>query len=178
MQSKARLKFVIVMHVLLFFVMLIKLSDDLLDRMDIFILELQELYIPKPRLWEWVWAGSVVSAWTGLKSIKKNNVSLMKIYAFLIGSFSFLPIFYELIYWFPDFKDFASGGGEAGTSSPVNPAAAVDEEPLRVIEKWRGYPIGFIWYPFLVIALQVHLFQLYFASVLIRVWSSRTRKTE
>lgn len=177
MQSKARLKFVIVMHVLLFFVMLIKLSDDILDRMDIFILELQELYIPKPRLWEWVWAGSVLSAWTGLKSIKKNNVPLMKIYAFLIGSFSFLPVFYELIYWFPDFKDYAVRGDPV-ISNQLNPGGGGEEVPERVIEKWRGYPIGFIWYPFLVIALQVHLFQLYFASVLIRVWSSRTRKTE
>lgn len=164
------------MHILLFVVMLVKLSEDILDRMDIFILELQELYIPKPRLWEWVWAASVVSAWTGFKSIRKNNVSLMKVYAFLIGSLSFLPIFYELIYWFSDFRDFASRGDASPNNSNAGEEGPLVPEP--VVEKWRGYPVGFLWYPFLVVAIQVHLFQLYFASVLIRVWSSRTRKTE
>lgn len=166
-----------VMHVLLFVVLLIKLSEDILDRMDIFILELQELYIPKPRAWEWVWAGSVLSVWTGMKSIRKNNVSLMKIYAFLIGSFSFLPIFYELIYWFSDFREYATRD-DGVNSNVAGEDGAAPLVPERVVEKWRGFPVGFLWYPFLVVAIQVHLFQLYFASVLIRAWSSRTRKTD
>ena len=173
-QAKGRLKFVTVMHVMLFVVMLLKLSDDLLDRMDIFVLALQELYIPKPRLWEWVWAASVLSTWVGLKSLKKNNVTLLKIFAFLIGSFSFLPIFYYLVYWFSDFKDFASRSSSSSDAGPLGPEEATNQ----AVEKWRGYPVGLIWYPFLVVALQVHLLQLYFASVLIRVWSSRSRKSD
>ena len=45
--SKARLKACLFFHVLLFFLMLAKLSADIFDRLDIFILELEELEIPK-----------------------------------------------------------------------------------------------------------------------------------
>ena len=48
--NKSRLKFCIFFHYLLFFVMLGKLSADILDKLDIFILEIEELRVPKP-LW-------------------------------------------------------------------------------------------------------------------------------
>lgn len=48
--NKSRLKICIFFHYLLFFVMLAKLSADILDKLDIFILEIEELRVPKP-LW-------------------------------------------------------------------------------------------------------------------------------
>lgn len=48
-QNKSRLKYCIFFHYLLFFAMLAKLSADILDRLDIFILEIEELQIPKVR---------------------------------------------------------------------------------------------------------------------------------
>jgi hypothetical protein len=48
--NKSRLKFCIFCHCALFLVMLAKLSADILDRLDIFILEIEELRVPKP-LW-------------------------------------------------------------------------------------------------------------------------------
>lgn len=48
--NKSRLKFCIFFHYLLFFVLLGKLSADILDKLDIFILEIEELRVPKP-LW-------------------------------------------------------------------------------------------------------------------------------
>lgn len=48
--NKSRLKFCIFFHYLMFFVMLGKLSADILDKLDIFILEIEELRVPKP-LW-------------------------------------------------------------------------------------------------------------------------------
>lgn len=44
--NKSRLKYCIFFHYLLFFAMLAKLSADILDRLDIFILEIEELEIP------------------------------------------------------------------------------------------------------------------------------------
>ena len=46
-QSKSRLKACLFFHILLFFLMLAKLSADIFDRLDIFILEIEELEIPK-----------------------------------------------------------------------------------------------------------------------------------
>lgn len=46
-QNKSRLKFCIFYHFLLFCVMMAKLSADILDRLDIFVLEIEELEIPK-----------------------------------------------------------------------------------------------------------------------------------
>ena len=46
-QSKSRLKYCLFFHILLFFMMAAKLLPDVLDRLDIFILEIEELEVPK-----------------------------------------------------------------------------------------------------------------------------------
>ena len=66
-------------HGLLAVVLLAKVSEDILDRLDIFILSLQELYVPKPLLWEWCWLASVPVAALGLTAIRKNNAGTMKV---------------------------------------------------------------------------------------------------
>lgn len=48
--SKSRLKVCLFFHILLFFLLLAKLSADIFDRLDIFILEIEELEIPKVAL--------------------------------------------------------------------------------------------------------------------------------
>ena len=46
-QNKSRLKSSIIIHFLLFVVMVLKLLPEILDKLDIFILEIEELLIPK-----------------------------------------------------------------------------------------------------------------------------------
>lgn len=46
-QNKSRLKYCILFHYLLFFLMVAKLCPDVLDRLDVFVLEIEELEIPK-----------------------------------------------------------------------------------------------------------------------------------
>lgn len=139
--------------------MLIKLLDDILDRLDIFILQLQELYIPKPRLWEWIWAASILSAWTGLKAIRRNNIYSMKVYLTMVSLFSLCPVIFALAYYFNDFWAF------------VNIHSLTKE-----MEVWQGYPVALIWYSFLVVALQVHFFQLFFAYTLVKAWTLKSRR--
>ena len=45
--NKNRLKWAISVHFYLVFLMLTKLSSDVLDKLDIFVLELEELFVPK-----------------------------------------------------------------------------------------------------------------------------------
>lgn len=141
--------------------MLIKLSEDILDRLDIFVLELQEMYIPKPRVWEWMWSVSVFSSWFGIKAVRKNNVTHMKVYATLISCLSLCPIIYCIGYYMPDFWTFLN---ERSTDN--------------VSEVWRETPLCLPWTLFGFVALQIHLFQLYFSVSLIRAWSTKTRKQE
>ena len=54
-QDKARLKWAIFSHYLLLFVMILKLTPEVLDRLDVFVLEVEELFVPAPLLWEWLW---------------------------------------------------------------------------------------------------------------------------
>lgn len=65
--NKSRLKYCIFFHYLLFFAMLGKLSSDILDRLDIFILEIEELRIPQVRWWKikifiHLWEHTLISA--------------------------------------------------------------------------------------------------------------------
>lgn len=46
-QNKIRLKYCILFHYLIFFLMVAKLCPDVLDKLDIFVLEIEELEIPK-----------------------------------------------------------------------------------------------------------------------------------
>lgn len=155
---KSRLRFSIFLHFVLFMGMLIKLSEDILDRMDIFILELEELYVPKPLMWEWIWACCILLSFLGLRAASTNRLSIMNYYVGGMIIFGIFPLFFPGIYYFNDIWQYADLKSEAE------------------IEKWQGYPVCVIWYVFILIALQVHVFSLYFAFKLIKMWRAKTRK--
>ncbi|KAJ8950361.1 hypothetical protein NQ314_007896, partial [Rhamnusium bicolor] len=100
--NKSRLKYCIFFHYLLFFAMLAKLSADILDKLDIFILEIEELSIPKPLWWEYIWCISLLLSFFGLDAIKKNKVNPMRNYIMGLALFGFLPLVYAIIYYFSD----------------------------------------------------------------------------
>ncbi|XP_066903149.1 protein jagunal [Halyomorpha halys] len=154
-QNKSRLKYCVFFHYLLFFVMLAKLSADILDRLDIFILEIEELQIPKPLIWEYVWCISLLFTFLGLAAIRRNRIVMMKRYMMGISLFGILPILYATIYYLPDVWTYITTG-------------ETDE-----IELWQEYPYGLLWYGFILQTIQVHLFSLYFANNLITAWRAR-----
>ncbi|CAG9828355.1 unnamed protein product [Diabrotica balteata] len=156
--NKSRLKYCIFFHYLLFFVMLAKLSADILDRLDIFILEIEELDIPKPLWWEYIWCISFPLSFLGLEAIKKNRVSLMRYYRLGVLLFALVPICYAGVYYFFDVWTYLKHEVE---------------EDLENIEWWQGYPYGMLWYAFLIVALQIHLFTLHFSQKLLDAWLAR-----
>ena len=147
------------MHYLLSGLMLAKLSDDILDRFDVFILELQQLYIPKPLLWEWIWTLSVFFNFIARKAMKKNNSSSMKFYLFTLNFTAIFPVFYALIIYFSDFWTYIDS-----------------RDVSKVTHVWNKFPLAVIWYGFLLVALQVHLAQFVFAYKLIKIWSFKKRR--
>ena len=147
------------MQGILFLLLAAKLVDDILDRLEIFVLELQELYIPKPRVWEYVWTVSLIFSLIARLAMNKNSRTLMKVYIAMLISFSFVPVVYAFVVYFHDVKNFY-----------------IHRELKDVSEQWRGYPTGVFWYVFLFIVFQLHLAQLCFASTLMGAWKARSKR--
>ncbi|KAL1449429.1 hypothetical protein WDU94_001936 [Cyamophila willieti] len=158
--NKTRLKYTIFFHYILFFIMLAKLSADILDRLDIFILEIEELLIPKPLLWEYVWCMSLIMSFLALSSIRKNNIATMRKYIYGIITFGYLPILYAVIYYFSDFLTYIT----------LEPDEDIEDKDIQM---WQGYPYALLWYIFIVLAVQVHSFSMYFSNNLIQCWRLR-----
>lgn len=139
--------------------MFAKLMDNILDRLDIFILTLQELYIPKPALWEFVWTFSFLFAVLAKRSMQKNSPNLMKVYVAMLISFSFIPVIYSFIINFNDvYYLFYTG------------------DVKLVTDKWQGFSVSALWYGFLFVALQIHIGELTFSYSLINAWSKKNKK--
>ena len=149
------------MHYLLLGLMLAKLADDILDRFDIFILELQELYIPKPLLWEWIWSFAAFSNLIATKSMRKNSFTMIKIYLFIIVFTAIVPLVYALGYFFSDFWTFLE-----------------TRDLSKLSHVWNNYPLAILWYIFIVVALQIHFAQVCFAFNLLKTWSAKRMKKE
>ncbi|XP_022187021.2 protein jagunal [Nilaparvata lugens] len=160
-QNKSRLKYCIFFHYLLFFAMLAKLSADILDRLDIFILEIEELQVPKPLWWEYIWCISLLLSFLGLSAVRKNRIKTMKRYMYGIIVFGFGPVLFAAVYYFSEFWQYIS-----------------EEEPGD-ITLWQDYPVALLWYAFILLAVQVHSFSLFFARNLVVAWTARgSKKTE
>ncbi|XP_067013288.1 protein jagunal [Anabrus simplex] len=157
-QNKSRLKYCIFFHYLLFFAMLAKLSSDILDRLDIFILEIEELQVPEPLWWEYIWCISLLLSFLGLAAVRKNRMKTMKQYMIGIGLFGFGPILYAAIYYFGEAWEYLT-----------------EDDPEDVF-MWQGYPYALLWYAFIILAIQVHSFSLYFAWNLLVAWKARGTK--
>ncbi|XP_069695953.1 protein jagunal [Periplaneta americana] len=159
--NKSRLKYCIFFHYLLFFAMLAKLSADILDRLDIFILEIEELQVPEPLWWEYIWCISLLLSFLGLSAVRKNRIKTMQRYMLGIIIFGFGPLLYAAVYYFGDAWEYLNEG---------------ETDDIMI---WQGYPYGLLWYAFILLAVQVHLFSLYFAWNLIVAWRARgTKKAE
>jgi len=191
-QNKYRLKWTIFIHHLLFFVMLIKLMPEILDIMDIFILEVEELFVPKPYLWEYVWVLSVPITFFGLSACAKNN--MISIRRFMLGSImvALLPVLIGMamhasqMYTFLFTEDSEIDGegedSEGATKTEEDSAdrsqSGQDDEEESEIFMWQGYPYSVLWYAFFFLALQVHCYELYFANCLMKVWMPTPKKTQ
>lgn len=155
---KSRLRFCIFLHFLLFLVMCTKLSDDVLDRLDIFILELQALYIPKPYTFEYVWTASIIFACMGLNALSRNRLSSLNHYVVGTLVFAVCPLLGAAIYFFSDVSEYAEKKSEAS------------------VEFWQGFPVAVWWYGFILIAIQVHIFSIFFAIKLIKIWRIKMKR--
>lgn len=86
--------------------MLAKLSSDILDRLDIFILEIEELRVPKPLWWEYAWCLSILTSFIALSAAKGNRMRDMKKYMIGLTTLGILPLIYCVFHYLRDFIDY------------------------------------------------------------------------
>lgn len=86
--------------------MLAKLTSDILDRLDIFVLEIEELEVPAPLWWEYIWLASLLTSFLGLSAAKSNKIRDMQKYMIALGLFAVLPLLYCFIYYFGDVWEY------------------------------------------------------------------------
>ncbi|XP_050724197.1 protein jagunal-like isoform X1 [Eriocheir sinensis] len=160
--NKGRLRKCVFSHLLLALLMLIKMVPDILDRLDIFILEIEELEVPQPLKWEYIWLVGSLASFLGLTAIRKNRVMLLQIYFGLVNLLSTVPILLAAMIYFKEFAEYCT-----------------EDEP-QGLQLWQGYPISVLWYSFILVAMQVHIFTLIFAWKLIYAWKNRgaTKKVQ
>lgn len=175
-QNKYRLKWTIFIHLLLVFCMLTKLTPEILDKIDVFILEIEELFVPKPYLWEWIWILSVPVTYFGLSACKRSNIIAIR--RFMLGSIvlSLMPVLIGMAMHAPQMYAFLFSNehdADAETEEPDQP----DEEATEIL-MWQGFPYSVLWYAFFFIALQVHCYELYFANCLMKAWMPQLKKTQ
>ena len=156
--NKSRLKYCIFFHYLLFFVMLAKLSADILDHLDIFILEIEELQVPQPLWWEYIWCASLMSSFLALSAVKRNRIKMLQQYMIGIVLLGYGPLLYAVVYYFKDVWKYLTVG-------------KADE-----VHIWQGLPYGLLWYAFVLLASQVHSFSLFFSWNLLVAWKTRGSK--
>lgn len=88
--------------------MLAKLSADILDRLDIFILEIEELQVPTPLWWEYIWCTSILMSFIGLSATKGNRIKDMQKYVIGLAVTALLPLLYCAIYYSADIIGYLS----------------------------------------------------------------------
>ncbi|XP_053969588.1 protein jagunal [Anastrepha ludens] len=159
--NKSRLRCCIFFHALLSFVMMAKLTSDILDRLDIFVLEIEELEVPTPLWWEYIWLSSLLTSFIGLTAARGNKVREMQKYMIAIVVFGVLPLIYCMAYYFSDVLEYIR----------LDEKTDIDETDIFL---WRGLPYGLLWYAFCLVASQVHGFTLFFAYNCIQAWRARS----
>ncbi|KAF9819617.1 hypothetical protein SFRURICE_005570 [Spodoptera frugiperda] len=190
--NKSRLKYCMFFHHIMFLVMLAKLSADILDKLDIFILEIEDharinlchmehsyssvesmfinsglvkkilIHVFKvPLWWEYIWCLSLLLSFLGLSAIKRNNIKYLRRYMYGITALGFGPLLYCVLYYCGDVWRYLTMDADEDDSSEVD------------IELWQGYPYGLLWYAFVLLASQIHFFQLYFSYNLLKAWRAR-----
>lgn len=146
------------MHFLLFLLMCAKLTQDVLDYFEIFVLEIEQLELPKSRRWEYIWTSCLLFSFVGLSSIRRNRISSMHCYIFGVFFGGMCPILYAAAYYFNELWEY------------------ITTRDTSKLENWQGYPLAVLWYIFIAAAFQVHAFSLYFAEQLIISWKARGTK--
>jgi len=155
--NKGRLKLLMFLHFMLVLLMTFRLSTFFFVMAEMrppsFF---QQLQLPRPQMWEFVWLVTVLPVFFGYVAIRKNRVFLLQQY--LIGTFVFgvLSSLYAIYSHFEDLLEYW--------------------ETKTATEYYKGYPVIVMWYMFLMVAMQLHIAEIYFSYLLLKAWKPEIKK--
>lgn len=112
--------------------------------------------VPKPMLWEYIWLTSIVPAVVGYFSLNKNRLKLLRFYYLGTVVLGLGVVLSTMLFNASDLWDYAK------TKQTTN--------------LYYDFPVIVLWYIYLFIVIQIHAFGVYFARVLIRIWSLEANK--
>lgn len=152
--NKRRLKYAIILNVILLLLMIFRLSTSFFVLLNMrpppF---LQMLRLPRAWLWEYFWLLSAISTSFGIAAIRRNRLVLL--HQYLIGQliFGILPTVFGIFDLLDDLVRFF--------------------ETHETSKTVFGMPVIVLWNMFLAVSLQVQGFALYFAWTLRQAWKAR-----
>lgn len=151
--NKGRLRLALFLHILIGLLMFFRLLPGITGAFGLTVVSLRRLDLPHPRPWEYAWLVSLVAAVIGWRSTPQNNLFLLKQFVLGLIVFGLSPIFFG----FFDLK---------------NDIILYLQERKYTYEM-LGFPAVLLWIAFMLIALQLHIFSLYFSYVLLGSWKPR-----
>jgi len=152
--NKWRLRLALFLQIQLGFIMLARLLPGLSMAFGFNIMRLRRLDLPHPRPWEYAWLASLIAAVFGWRSTRNNNLFLLKQFIFGNIMFGLVPMLF-------------------GAFDLRNDITLYFQEKKFTFEMF-GFPAVLLWSIFMMLALQIHLFTLYFSVVLAKAWRPRT----
>lgn len=151
---KLRMRYVIYLHLLLVVLMVFRLSAGLCLLFNVRPPSvLQELDMPPAQMWEFVWLVTAIASLFGLIALRRNRAFLVQQYFIGTVVFGLGPVFYGIYSMLGDLLEYWHTRETKAT--------------------FFGFPAVLLWNMFLVVALQVHVFGLWFAWTLIDAWKAR-----
>lgn len=160
--NKWRLKLCIFLQFHLWVLLFLKCFEEILDLFEIdlplVIDEAMEANIPDPLLWEYTWLLGAIPAIFGWMALPKNNRIMLM--GFVVGTLllGVVPVVAAAIYLFPDLMEYKN----------------THKSKIIIF----GYPMIPLCFMFFAIALQIHVFGLYFAKQLLNAWDSKKKKVQ
>ena len=149
-ETKPRLRLAIVLQLLLGLLVFLQIVTHHLQARI-------KTRIPHPHLWQYIWLITVIPSIFGLLSLKKNHVQYMKIFFRGTVIFGLGTILTAIIFNLTDLLTFKQ----------LKKNHQLDEVAP---ETFVGFPVLVLGYMFLIIAVQIHVYSLYMANILLNSW--------
>jgi len=154
---KWRLKVLITVHVISFILMTLRLSTFFFvsagKRPPAF---LQKLRFPKVQWWEYTWLLTALPALSGFLALAKNRIFLMQQYIIGIVVFGIIPLMAAIYYHLDDLLEYI--------------------HTRQAANLFHGYPVIVLWYIFLTLTVQLHMFSVYIGYLLLKAWKPKVIK--
>ncbi|KRX39906.1 Protein jagunal -like protein [Trichinella britovi] len=152
--NKYRMKVTLSLHALLLFLIWAKLSVYVLRWFDFTLHFVSSIQMPQPEFWEYWWIFSFIPSWLTVDAMQRNDSSaILKAY-FLFLICGLFPI-------------------AIGAGLNLNELVTYTKHG-RAEELFYDFPVVVIRYIFFAIALQVHVFAMYFCTKLGQAWQKAT----